>query len=140
MKTKSLIAPAALALTAAAAIAPAAAQVPMHPALQDRWTFGAGAFFPKTTTQAQLTSNNTGVGASIDFEDTLDMARSKTVPTLYGRWRINQRWRIDAEYFQLNRTSERVIDRQIQWGDQTFAANTTVSAKFDFSDLRLSGG
>ena len=140
MKTKSLIAPAALALTAAAAIAPAAAQVPMHPALQDRWTFGAGVFFPQTATQAQLTSNRTGVGTSIDFEETLDMERSKAVPTLYGRWRINQRWRIDAEYFQLNRNSERVIDRNIQWGDQTFAANTTVSAKFDFSDLRLSGG
>jgi len=140
MKTKSLIAPAALALAAAAAIAPAAAQVPMHPALQDRWTFGAGVFFPQTATQAQLTSNRTGVGTSIDFEEALDMERSKTVPTLYGRWRINQRWRIDAEYFQLNRSSERVIDRDIQWGDQTFAANTTVSAKFDFSDLRISGG
>jgi|SRR5687768_8484236 len=139
VKTKSLTALAVIAF-AAAAIAPAAAQVPLHPALQDRFTFGAGVFFPKTATQAQLTSNRTGLGTSLDFEETLDMERSKAVPTLYGRWRIGQRWRIDAEYFQLNRSSERVIDRDIQWGDQTFAANTTVSAKFDFSDLRISGG
>ena len=140
MKTKFRV-PLAIAIAfAAAGIAPAVAQVPLHPALQDRWTFGLGAFFPQTTTQASLTSNRTGVGTSIDFEETLDMERSKTVPTLYGRWRINQRWRIDAEYFQLNRNSERVIDRQIQWGDQTFAANTTVSAKFNFNDLRISGG
>jgi hypothetical protein len=128
------------ALAVAAAMTPAAAQVPLHPALQDRFTFGAGAFFPKTATQAQLISNNTGVGTSVDFEDTLDMERSKTVPVVYGRWRISQRWRIDAEYFQLNRTSERVIDRQIQWGDQTFAVNTSVSSTFNFSDLRISGG
>jgi len=139
MKTKSLIALAAI-VCVAGAIAPAAAQVPLHPALQDRWTFGAGFFFPSTTTQASLTSNSTGLGTSVDFEDTLDMERSKTVPTLYGRWRINQRWRIDAEYFQLNRSSERVIDRTIQWGDQVFAANTSVASKFDFSDLRVSAG
>jgi hypothetical protein len=128
-------------LALAAAMAPAGAdEAPLHPALQDRWTFGVGAFFPKTTTQASLTSRNTGVGTTVDFEDTLDMARSKTVPILYGRWRINQRWRIDAEYFQLNRSSERVIDREIHWGDQTFTANTSVASKFDFSDLRISGG
>ena len=68
------------------------------------------------------------------------MERSKTVPTFYARWRINQRWRIDAEFFQLNRTGERVIDRQIQWGDQTFAVNTSVASKFNFYDLRISGG
>jgi hypothetical protein len=139
MKKKFLIAFAAIAF-GATAIAPAAAQVPLHPALQDRWSFGAGLFFPSVTTQASLTSNRTGLGTSIDLEETLDMERSKTVPTLYGRWRINQRWRIDAEFFQLNRSSERVIDRQIEWGDQTFAANTTVSAKFNFNDLRISGG
>jgi len=139
MKTKSLIALAAIGF-AAGAIAPAAAQVPHHPALEDRWTFGAGLFFPSTTTQAQLTSNNTGVGTSVDLEDTFSMDRSKTVPTFYARWRINQRWRIDAEYFQFNRSAERVIDREIVWGDRVFAANTSVSSKFDFSDLRVSAG
>jgi hypothetical protein len=139
MKTKYLLALAALGF-ATAGITPAAAQAPLHPALQDRWTFGAGFFFPETTTQASLTSKTTGLGTSIDMEETLDMERSKTVPVLYARWRINQRWRIDAEYFQLNRSSERVIDRQIQWGDQTFAANTSVASKFNFSDLRVSGG
>src|SRR6185503_2677931 len=75
MNPKS-IAFAAIAL-AAGAIAPAAAQAPLHPALQDRWTFGAGVFFPSTATQASLTSNNTGLGTTVDFEDTLDMERSK---------------------------------------------------------------
>jgi hypothetical protein len=140
MKPKHLILLTAIAF-AATAIAPAAAQeVPLHPALQDRWSFGVGAFFPSTATQASLTSNSTGLGTSIDFEDTFDMDRSKTVPTFYGRWRINQRWRIDAEYFQLNRSSERVIDREINWGDQTFPVNTAVSSKFNFSDLRVSAG
>jgi hypothetical protein len=123
-----------------AAMAPAAAQVPLHPALEDRWSFGLGAFFPNTATQAQLTSNTTGLGTSIEFEDTFNMDRSKTVPVFYARWRINQRWRIDAEYFELNRSSERVIDREIRWGDRVFPINTSVASTFDFSDLRVSAG
>jgi hypothetical protein len=117
-----------------------AQDVPHHPALEDRFYFGVGVFFPKTSTKGQLDSNRLGVGATVDFEESLDMPRSKTVPAFAGRWRINQRWRIDAEYFQLNRSSERVIDREIQWGDQVFAANTQVSSKFNFSDLRVSAG
>ena len=68
------------------------------------------------------------------------MERSKTVPSFFGRWRIGERWRIDAEYFALNRSSERTIDREIQWGDQTFPVNAQVAAKFNFSDLRVSAG
>jgi len=117
-----------------------AQEVPRHPALTDRYYFGAGVFFPKTSTEAQLQNHVTGVGASIDFEQSLDMERSKTVPSFFGRWRIGERWRIEAEYFQLNRTSERVLDQQIEWGDQTFPVNAQVAAKFNFSDLRVSAG
>jgi hypothetical protein len=136
--------PTRLILLAAIAFAGAARAeeggIPVHPALNDRWSFGVGAFFPSTATQAQLTSNSTGLGTSVNLEETFDMDRSKTVPSFYGRWRINQRWRIDAEYFQFNRSSDRVIDREIIWGDQTFPINTQVSSKFNFSDLRVSAG
>jgi hypothetical protein len=118
----------------------AAQDIPSHPALTDRYYFGVGVFFPKTSTQAQLQNKVSGVGATIDFEQSLDMERSKTVPTAFGRWRIGERWRVDAEYFALNRTSERTLDREIQWGDQTFPVNAQVAAKFNFSDLRVSAG
>lgn len=114
--------------------------IPDHPALNDRFYFGLGAFFPQTTTQAQLQNNRTGVGTTIDLEQSLDMERSKTVPSFFGRWRIGERWRIDAEYFALNRTSERTLDREIAWGDQTFPVNADVAAKFNFYDLRVSAG
>ena len=138
MKTQSLI---ALAVIGFAAVARAEqGAVPIHPALNDRYYLALGAFFPKTTTQAQLRSNTTGAGVTVDFESQFDMDRSNTVPTFYGRWRINHRWRIEADYFELNRTSDRVIDRQIEWGDQVFPINTTVSSKFNFSDFRVSAG
>ena len=130
----------ALLLLAAAAAPVLAQEIPSHPALQDRFWLGAGAFFPQTNTQASLTSNRTGAGTTIDFEQALDLERSKTVPSFVGRWRIGERWRIDAEYFQLNRSSERAVDREIVWGDQTIPVNANVQSKFNFSDLRVSAG
>ena len=128
-------------LVLATVAAPALAQdIPSHPALQDRYWLGAGAFFPQSNTQASLTSNRTGVGTTIDLEQTMDLERSKTVPAFVGRWRLSERWRIDAEYFQLNRHSERAVDRDIVWGDETIAVNANVQTKFNFSDLRVSAG
>lgn len=138
MKTQSLIALAVIAFAAAARAEQVA--VPVHPALNAPFYFTLGAFFPSTTTQAQLTSNTTGAGAAIDLEQTMDLERSKLVPSFTGRWRINHRWRVEADYFELNRDSTRTIDREIEWGDQVFPVNTQVSAKFNFSDLRVSAG
>ena len=124
-----------------AVAAPAFCQeaIPDHPALRDKFYFSLGAYFPRTTTSAELESR-TGVGTNIDFENTLGMKESKTVPMGTARWRTGERWRVEAEYFQLNRSGDKTIDRTINWGDQTFPVNSTVSSKFDFSDLRLSGG
>jgi hypothetical protein len=131
------LAMAVLALVAAPVFAQ---DVPHHPALSDKFWLGVGIFLPESNTQAQLTNKATGVGATVDFEQSLDLERQKSVPTIIGRWRIGERWRVDAEYFQLNRSSEQAIDRQIEWGDQIFAVNSTVATEFNFSDLRVSVG
>jgi len=110
-----------------------------HPALNDRFFFGAGAFFPQTTTSAQLTSR-AGIGANIDFENALGIQNEKSVPVAFARWRVGERWRIEAEYFQLNRSGRKQIDRDIQWGDTTYPLNAVVDARFNFSDLRISAG
>jgi hypothetical protein len=118
----------------------AQAEGPLNPALRDRFFFGIGAYFPNTTTQAQLDSNTLGVGVNVDFERALGMDDSRTVPSAFGRWRLGERWRIEAEYFQINRSSTRVIDREIRWGDRVFPINAEVSSSFDFYDLRVSAG
>jgi hypothetical protein len=129
----------ALLLAAQAFTAGAQEAIPHHPALTDKFYLGAGAFFPKTTTSAQLTTR-TGVGANIDFEESLGLKTADTVPAGFARWRFGERWRVEAEYFQLNRSGEKAIDRTIQWGENTYPVNASVQSKFDFSDLRISVG
>lgn len=114
--------------------------IPNHPALKDRFYFGIGAFMPKTSTSAELDSTTLGTGTNINFEQALGMETQKTVPEAFARWRVSERWRVEGEYFQLNRTGSRTINQDIQWGDQTFPVNTTVESKFDFTDMRVSGG
>jgi hypothetical protein len=127
----------------AAVVAPAAAQqpsVPVNPALTDRFWIGIGAFLPKTATEAGLSSQTTGVGADIKFEDTLGMDSRKAVPVLMGRWRFAEHWRLEAEYFELNRSGQRTLNRDVTFGDRTFPAGSGVNSDFDFSDLRVSAG
>lgn len=126
-------------LLAVALFLPGYALAQEHPALNDRFYFGAGLFFPNTSTSAQLTSH-TGVGANIDFENALGITNEKTVPAAFARWRLGQRWRLELEYFQLNRSGHKQIDRDIQFGDTTYPVNAVVDSKFNFSDLRLSAG
>jgi hypothetical protein len=125
----------------AAALTPVAAQdAPVNPALTDRFWFAAGVFFPKTTTEVRIDSTALGVGAGIELEDSLGMESRKSVPALAFRWRFAERFRLEAEYFSLNRSGERVINRDFQIGDQVFTANSNVQSSFDFYDLRVSAG
>jgi hypothetical protein len=135
---RTAVATATLALCAPLAHAQDA--VPEHPALKDKFYFGAGAFFPKTSTSAQLDSTNLGAGANIDFERALGMTTQKTVPDAFFRWRFTERWRLEAEYFELNRSGDKVLEQSITWNGQTFTAGTEVLSKFNFSDIRTSVG
>jgi hypothetical protein len=132
---------AAAALVICLPLAHAQEPVPIHPALHDRFYLAAGAFLPKTSTSAQLDSTKLGLGTNIDFEQALGMTTQKTLPDFFARFRLTDRWRFEAEYFQINRTGDQTIDRQIQWGDlPPFQIGTTVQSKFNFSDTRVSAG
>lgn len=59
--------------------------LPSHPALTDKFYFAAGAFFPTTSTSAELDSTNLGAGANIAFERALGMTTQKVVPAAVFR-------------------------------------------------------
>jgi hypothetical protein len=132
----AIVAPA---LSCCVAAAQADDAVPEHPALQSSVYFTVGMFHPKTSTSTQLDSTTHGIGTNIDFEHALGMQSQEAVPDSFLRWRITDRWRFDAGYFELNRSGDKVTDREIQWGDQTYSVGAEIKSKFDFSDLRIAG-
>lgn len=113
--------------------------IPEHPALSDRFTFMLGGYYPDTVTEARLDPNS-GAGAIIDFEEAFGLDSQKLVLEGAFRWRFAERWRLEANYFSLNRTATRVLEREIDWGDETFLIGESVDTRFKISDLRTAVG
>ena len=111
----------------------------VNPGLQDRWTLNIGAYAPEVETTAHL-NGPFGNGTSINFEQDLGLKDRKTNATVLGMVRLGDRWRIEAEYFGLDRDGTRSINRTITWGNNTYPIGVTVSSAFDTDIFRLSGG
>jgi hypothetical protein len=114
--------------------------VPSHPALTDRFNFEFGAYYSLASTSASLGPSTGGTGVIVDFESTLGL-EDRNLSGIGGfMWRISERWRLEVEYFSLNRDATRTLASDVTWGDQTFTAGTTVDSKYDFYDVRVSAG
>jgi hypothetical protein len=121
--------------------APAAAdEVPKHPLLNDTFRVTMGGLFAESNTAARLGTSTGGAGVDVNFEDTLGLEERKWIAEFAVYWRLSERWRVDVDYFSLNRGASRVLSADIQWGDQTFTAGTTVNSSFKISDLRAALG
>jgi hypothetical protein len=137
---------AVLAMFASFGVATARAQtaapetIPNHPTLSDRFVFELGGFYSQSITQASLGPSSGGVGVAINFEDTLGLEERNLSGIASFLWRISDRWRLEVDYFSLNRNATRALATDVTWGNQTFTAGTTVDSKYDFSDIRVSAG
>jgi hypothetical protein len=112
----------------------------VHPALQDRWTLELGAYTPKVKTTATLNNATQGAGTTVSFEDELGLSDRETMGTFLARMRLGERWRIEAEYFSLDRSGSRAIARTINWGGTVYNVGTVVTSEFNSDIFRLSGG
>jgi len=131
---------ASLALATGRAEAASTEAIPSHPALTDRFVFELGAYYSKASTAASLGPSGGGTGVVVDFENTLGL-EDRNVSAIGGfAWRMSERWRLEVEYFSLNRDATRTLAADVTWGDQTFTAGSTVNSAFDFSDLRVGVG
>jgi hypothetical protein len=137
---------AVLAMLASLGIAPAHAQttapetIPNHPLLSDRYSFELGGFYSRSITQASLGPATGGTGVAINFEDTLGLDERNLSGIASFVWRFSEKWRLEVDYFSLNRSATRSLATEIKWGDQVFPVGSTVNAKYDFSDIRVSAG
>ena len=138
----SLILGIATAFTAAAATAETTATetIPSHPSLNDRFVFEFGGYYSRSSTQASLSGSGGGVGTIVDFENTLGLEERNLTPITGFLWRMTERWRLEVDYFRLDRDANRTLATDVTWGDQTFTAGTTVNSVYNFYDARVSVG
>ena len=98
--------------------------------LYPRFKVAAGFFASFFNTQLRLDSEELGIGTEIDLEDDLGFSTRKFDFRGGGYWRLGVRHRITFGYFSLARRSTKVIDEEIQFGDDVFEVDTEVEAEF----------
>lgn len=127
----SLLRGCVLAVVLAAAGPAALAAMPGD--VPEKWRLNLGGMFADAYTEGALSENNTGLGATISFEDTFNLPEEKSVVRIEGAWRVAKRQHIDFGYLEINRTGTARLEEDVEWGDYVFLANGEVTAGFDTS-------
>ena len=116
-----------------------AEDAPIHPKLAARAYLDVGGYIPAVDTRLRVDRAG-GSGTVLDLEDDLDFEDRPTFPYALLNLRLGQRWRIEGEYFSIDRDKTTVIDRTLEIGDETFEIGATVNSFFDTDVYRLSLG
>lgn len=106
----------------------------------ERFKVGVGFFGPSNNTSIRLGTSNGLLGTNIDFENDLGFERTTNTFAAHLQWRSARRSRFDLEYYQLNRSSSKTLQRTIQFGDDIYNINANVNAFFNNSIYRFSYG
>ncbi|HSB22020.1 MAG TPA: outer membrane beta-barrel protein [Burkholderiaceae bacterium] len=108
---------------------------------QDRYWFGLEYFYPTISSTAHIDATATArPGTTINLEDELDLTDRKGTPYINLGMRLGENWRIEFEYYDLKRTANKTLTRDINWGDTTYLAGANIESKFDSTVYRLVGG
>lgn len=134
--------PLVLMLTAFAATSALAQSQQAEDRLDQSLWLQFGAFRPSIDSRIQANNTVSGaLGTEIGGEHDLGLADRKTVGTLLLGARIDERWRAEFEYFELNRSaSQNLFSGNINFGQTTYPVSAALMSEFDSKVYRLSLG
>lgn len=136
-----LVSTAILGVAALAGLQPAAQAQTINSGLNQKVWMQLGVFRPSLDTQIRYDDDNGGLGSNIDGENDLGLRDSKTIGTLLLGARLSDRWRLEFEYFSLNRSASKTArSGSIKFGDNVYPASLELDSHFDSKVYRFSGG
>jgi hypothetical protein len=105
----------------------------------DRFMLRLGGYSVQNAdTIVRLDANNAPVGVYIDFNETLGGEKSGTVARMDGLYRFNQKHGLGFSWYALKFTGSKVLEEEINWGDQTYPINAKVDSELKFDIYKLS--
>ncbi|HKA58123.1 MAG TPA: hypothetical protein VKD28_05875 [Gemmatimonadales bacterium] len=111
-------------------VAPTLAAQGTHPNLYDRLQFGVSLTTVILNTNIRVDGSN-GNGTDVDAEDDLGLETRRLEPRFAVRWRPGRRHELEVGYQFARRSSTRVLDRDITFGDSTYNVGGDVGTKFN---------
>jgi len=105
--------------------------------LDERFSIALGTFFMSSDTNMRADGFTTGeIGTPFNFEDTFKL-EDDNVFRVDASWRMGGRHLLRGMYFQSDRSVSNVIDRDLNFGDETFPIDAQVRADFNFDITEL---
>ena len=103
--------------------------------IEQDWNFSLGGFY--VTSDTKLTVNGDTVsGTEVNWEDNFDL-QDKNQFRIDAFWRFAERHKVRLMWFQNNRSGSRTTTRDIEFEDQLYPVNTTISAGLDEQIIEL---
>ena len=97
-----------------------------------------GGYLTEFNSELQINDSADAPGTDNDLEDELDMDDGLEEVRLDLRWRFAPKHAVDFAYYDISRTGRRVIDRQLEIGDETYVIGTNLSSSLDFEVYKVS--
>ena len=96
-----------------------------------------GGYITDFNSELRINSSDDIRGSDTDLEDELDMDDGLEEVRLDFRWRFLPRHSVDFSYYDVSRSGRRVIDRELNIGDETYVVGTNLSSNMDFEVYKL---
>ncbi len=95
----------------------------------DRFRMELGAFLQSFETTLRLDSETLGKGTEINLENDLGLLDGQDNFRIDGTLRMADKHRLDFGYVSWNRHNTRVIDEELQFGDEIYPINATIMTR-----------
>lgn len=105
--------------------------------LETKFEIDLGVFFPAKERAFRVNGSTDIESPFVDFDEELKLKQSEDVFSAQIGWRINDRWRLAAQYFGVSDASTATLNEDIAWEDIIFETGSTLSAATSFKVLRV---
>jgi hypothetical protein len=127
-----------VAVTAALCLSSAMAMGADEPSvLNDPFIFSVGTYIVEADTDVQFNGKLGEIGTPIDWDRTFGGGSSTRI-RVDGQWRFAERHKVRALWFDSDRSGSRTVDREIEWGGETFPVNTKIKGDLKYEIYELS--
>lgn len=107
--------------------------------LNDRFGLQAGVIYSGTTTDVRFDADAGTIGTDLSGEDDLGLGKNKVLARgeVWFRMKERHRARISSYFVPLNRRANTVLDRTIDFGNETFVVNERIESELKLNLLAI---
>ncbi len=104
----------------------------------DRFSIRLGGFLATYNSDVQVASKQVGLGIILDIEDVLGIKSSTFAfrGEMDYRFGKNQRHLFSAGYFGIFRNASKVLEEELEIGDEVYPVGSELKSRFDFTIIR----